>query len=80
MFGNIMTQSPTIVGASQTLLDSTMAPDGEVEQWYGVLHGAEQHGSFFGYKRPGVPLISSSLESHQRDIPASKTISLYTYI
>ncbi len=34
-----MTQGVTILGLSKQLLDSTMAPDGEVGRWYGSDDG-----------------------------------------
>lgn len=50
-----MTQDPTILIKAKTLLDSTMTMDGGVRRWYGVLHGAEQHGSLYEYLKPGLP-------------------------
>ena len=62
--GNITIQYLTTLSLWVILLDSMMVPDGEVGRWYGILHGAKQQGCSFGYKKPGLPLVSSSIESY----------------
>ena len=42
-----MIHGPTTLSLSKRLLDSTMAPYGEVGRWYGILQEAKQQGSSF---------------------------------